>query len=72
MKKMNLELCGLWEKKDKNGETFMVGSLGGVSLMVFKNRFKEKETHPDWRIVLGEREKRQDVLAPKEVDEIPF
>lgn len=49
-----IELTAVWEKKDKNGDIFMTGKLGKMSIIIMKNKFKKDEKHPDWRIFVRE------------------
>lgn len=72
-KKTQLELCGLWERKDRNGNSFYVGSINGLSVMIFKNSYKEKETQPDFKVYLVEKDREQ--RAPKsqnDDEQLPF
>lgn len=71
-KKPMIELTGLWEKRDKNGNTFFVGSLGGTSVMIFKNNKKSKDSQPDWRVYLSEREFEKKSQEQSSDDELPF
>lgn len=58
----------LW-KKEKNGKTFLSGTIEigaiKVKVCVFKNDRKDKETSPDYRIVTF------DVLQPTESPTAP-
>jgi hypothetical protein len=40
----------LYEKRDKNEETYYNGSYYNRPIMIFKNRFKKEDKHPDWTI----------------------
>lgn len=44
----NEKLGALWLKKSKNGEGFLTGEVSGVKVVVFKNKYKETEAHPDY------------------------
>jgi hypothetical protein len=55
-----LQACGLWRKRDRNGQTFYTGPMGGLQVFVFPNSKKEKDTQPDARIVLAQREFKKD------------
>jgi uncharacterized protein (DUF736 family) len=50
-----IELCALWEKHDKNGNTYLSGRLGSAHLLVFPNSHKSKDSQPSHRVVLVER-----------------
>lgn len=58
-----LELGALWKKESQKGEKYLTGlinlkSVGGpdkeVNLIIFSNKQKQKETHPDLRIYFSE------------------
>ncbi len=66
---MEEKIGALWLKKDKNGQDFFSGIIGGKSVLVFKNKYKEANNHPDYLVYPG-----QDKI-PKKKDpgnEIPF
>jgi len=65
-----IELTALWEKKDKNGDTFYYGKLGKMNLVIMKNRFKKDEKHPDYRVFLAEAS--EDKKNKKSDNELPF
>lgn len=72
-----IELCALWQKEDKNGNTFFTGSLNGLDVIVFHNKHKTSDKHPDYRVYLKKKQKRED-FHPQSGggyaggDEIPF
>lgn len=45
----------LWDNETKAGEQYFSGSIEirgeKYKIVVFKNKYKEKDTHPDWRIL---------------------
>lgn len=43
-----LQLGGLWVNETKKGEKYMVGYLGGLRLLVFKNKYKKEDKHPNY------------------------
>ena len=45
---------GLWKGEDKNGNTILTGSMGGVRIVIFANTFKEKPNQPDFNLFFGE------------------
>lgn len=56
-----IELTGLWMNKTKEGETYMKGSLGHGTVLVFKNKHKEEGSNqPDYKIMLAEKTKKED------------
>lgn len=63
-----IKLMGLWEKKDQSGNTYFTGSLGGAKVLIFKNKYKTEEKHPDWVVNLDEKKKKED----KPQNDLPF
>ncbi len=51
-------LTGLWKNKDKNGKTYLSGSLGLARLLVLPNDFKKKDSDPDYTVLLVPNEKK--------------
>ena len=47
------EIGALWEKKDKNGGTYLSGKIRGESVVLFPVREKANEKQPDWRVKLS-------------------
>lgn len=53
-----IKLSGLW-RKEKDGSVYYTGKLGpGAQLLVFKNRYREKDTDPDLILYVAKLEKR--------------
>jgi len=50
----NDKIGALWLKEDKNGKKYMSGEieLNGekVNILIFKNKYKKKDSHPDYII----------------------
>ena len=54
-------LTGLWLNKNKDGETYMRGSLGDCTVLIFKNKHKEEGSNqPDYKMLLAEKQKKED------------
>lgn len=54
------KLTGLWKNKDKNGNTFLSGSLNAITqIMVMPNTFKQNGDGkaPDYYLYIAEKEK---------------
>ena len=55
-----IRLTGMWENKSKTGETYFTGALGGVKLLLLKDRYAG-EGDPGWRLMVTARpEKKPD------------
>ena len=50
-----IELSGLWEGTTKSGDTYFSGYLGKAKVLIFKNKHKKDEKHPDYIIYLDEK-----------------
>jgi len=55
--KTMIKMGGLWENKDKNGDIYYSGSLGNGRVMIFKNKYKEKENQPAYNLFIAENKK---------------
>lgn len=69
----------LWEKKDKNGNTYFSGTLpDNRKVQIFKNTFKEAGSNqPDYKMRFLVPEKKPDATQtslplPSMPDELPF
>jgi hypothetical protein len=58
-----LKATGLWEKTSAAGNFYLIGRLGGVRIMVLKNRDAGVEGEPDWHVFFADGEKREDTRA---------
>ncbi len=63
------KIGSLWIKKDKNGNPFMSGIVGGKSVLIFKNTRKQDQKHPDYEVFQGQ---SRDELPPKNEGDVPF
>lgn len=71
-----INATGMWLNKTKSGEAYFSGSMGGLKVMLFKNKFKKKDSQPDYQLVFGENKKKD---APQEAavaaggdEDVPF
>jgi len=56
-----IELTGLWLNKTKDGKTYMKGSIGQGTVLVFKNENKEEGSNqPDYKVCLAEKQKKEE------------
>lgn len=53
-----LQLCGLWLNVSKDGKKSISGNLGGVRVILLKNKFKAKDDQPDYHLYIAERQKK--------------
>ena len=73
------DIGALWLKESKSGNKFMGGviEVNGekINIVVFKNNYKEKENHPDYKILKSQpKEEQKPAQAAEKVfqDDIPF
>ena len=73
---MDNNIGALWLKESKKGNKFMSGvvELGGekYNIVVFKNTYKEKENHPDYRIFESKPRAEQPAAGDDLQEGIPF
>lgn len=62
------KLTGLWKNTDKEGRTFLSGSLGLAKLLVLPNGFKKDEKDPDYIAMLVTPEKKARPASPVSPD----
>ena len=61
-----VKITGLWEATDKNGATYLTGTLSQVSkVMVMPNTFKKTEAEPDYFFYLGAKEYEKKAVTVK-------
>ena len=67
---MQDKIGALWSKTDKNGVKFFSGIIGGKPVIIFANKYKQADNHPDYLVYPGQDKTK---LPPKdEEQEIPF
>lgn len=54
-----IEITGLWLKETKDGKKYFSGTLGGASVLIFKNEKKGAPNHPDYKMYLAENKPKQ-------------
>ena len=69
-----IRLSGMWQNKTSDGETYFSGSLGDGKLLMFKNKYAEKESDPKWRLYLvpGKKPDAPKAAEPAEDDFCPL
>ena len=61
-----VKITGLWKQKDKNGNTYLSGSLSPISkVLVMPNTFKKEEREPDYFFYLGANQEKKGQGKPK-------
>lgn len=54
------EIGALWTRVSKNNTTYLTGKIDGKDVVIFKNRDKKTDKHPDYRVLLSKpREPKQ-------------
>lgn len=51
-----IKLSGLWERKDKDGNMLLSGSLGNLDILIMKNRYKNNEIQPDFELLIKKKD----------------
>lgn len=55
-----MQVSGLWKNTSANGDTYLSGKLGpNVRILVFKNKYKTQENHPDYQVYFAPVERRE-------------
>lgn len=67
-----LQLGGLWINESNSGNKYMSGYLGNLKIMIFRNKFKTEDKHPDYVMRLAEKQRDTESEAEKDKDDIPF
>jgi len=55
------KIGALWLKDGKGGK-FMSGIIGGKQVLIFKNKYKKQDNHPDYNVFAGQ---PKDELPPE-------
>lgn len=66
-----IQITGLWLNKSRNGETYMKGRINGVDVLIFKNKHKTDEKHPDYQLYIAPRQNRTESVNSID-EESPF
>jgi hypothetical protein len=49
-----LQAAKLWEKTSAKGNTYLIGRLGGVRVLILRNRDAGAEGEPDWHLFFAD------------------
>ncbi len=62
-----INLTGLWTKRDKNGNEYFQGKVGGITVWIFRNNRKENESQPDYNLSISQAPRKEtgDYKGPK-------
>jgi len=65
-----VKIGALWKPDNKSdrGPT-LTGKLGDARLVIFPNKYKETDNHPDYVLYVENPKKREEKLAPSAVPE---
>lgn len=63
------KVTGLWQKTDKNGDIYFTGSFSQISVIIFKNGKKQKDSDPDYNLFFDKQKPRQ---QREENNDCPF
>lgn len=55
-----IQLTGLWEGTDKDGNLTLSGNFGNCRLVIFANGYKEEEKHPDFIAYIAKKKDKKD------------
>lgn len=61
---MMVQLTGMWLNESASGEKYMKGKLNGNDVLLFKNKHKTEDKHPDYVLYLAPYQKREEEENP--------
>ncbi len=67
-----INASGLWKNKDKNGNIYLSGSLGGVRVLVFPVKNKTSEKSPDYTLCFAPNEQPASAQQPRKPEPEDF
>lgn len=68
-----IRILSFWKNTTKEGEMYLSASFGqGRKVMIFKNKYKNKDTDPDYVAYLCEDEKQESVAEKTNTEATPF
>ena len=66
------KLGGLWENKDKNGNTYFNANFSPFTkILIYKNTYKKQPSDPDWNMFLAPK-KKGDAENSGGQDDLPY
>ena len=67
-----IKLSGLWLNETKSGQKYFSGKNDGFKYTIFKNGFKEKESQPDYNLLVEPLEQNAPSPSAPDTNEFPF
>lgn len=61
-----INLCGLWQKTNRSGDTYFSGRLGYANVVVYPNKWKKTDKHPDYLMKLGASQRPQEAAQGRQ------
>jgi hypothetical protein len=59
-KQKPIEIASVWRNETRDGEEYWSGYLGNSKLLIFKNKYKKEDRHPDLRVYVAPKEKKKE------------
>ncbi len=78
------KISGLWINKDKNGNEYFTGGVGGVAgndtftltsdhkVLILKNTYKQKENDPDYNLFIAPKKDKEGAGEKATEIDIPY
>lgn len=54
-----INATGLWKQKDKNGNVYLTGLMGGVRVLIFPIKEKKSDKSPDYSMCFAPNEPKE-------------
>lgn len=54
-----INATGLWKQKDKAGNTYLTGMMGGVRVLIFPVKEKKSDKSPDYSLCFAPNEPKE-------------
>ena len=55
-----IKIGGVWENKTKAGDTYLAGTFGFAKVLIFANKYKETDKHPDYNVYITAKPKPEE------------
>lgn len=67
-----IKISGLWLNESSKGEKYFSGYLGNARIMIFKNKSKKEDNHPDYNMFVVPPAQEQGSGENDGEDDVPF